>query len=180
MRVITGSARGMKLFTLEGESVRPTTDKVKEALFSIIQFDIEGRRALDLFAGSGQLGVEALSRGAAFAQFVDENKQAISVINKNLEKTKLLPLSSVAHTDAFSFLRATRSKFDLLFLDPPYDKGLVLKALPLCKEVANEGAVIVCETSEKEILPESIDGLIFRKRYKYGKTALTVYERSGE
>jgi len=180
MRVITGSARGMRLFTLEGDDVRPTTDKVKEALFSIIQFEIEGRQVLDLFAGSGQLGIEALSRGAKNACFVDENKQAVAIINKNLEKTKLASQASVSHTDSISFISSTQRKFDLFFLDPPYDKGLVLRSLPLCVKKANEGALFVCETSEKEILPEEIDGLVFSKRYKYGKTALTVYRKAEE
>ena len=178
MRVITGSARGMRLFTLEGESVRPTTDKVKEAMFSIIQFEIEGRRVLDLFAGSGQLGIEALSRGAKSAHFVDESRDAISVINKNLEKTKLKELSSVSHTDSLSFISSTERTFDLFFLDPPYNKGLVEKALPLCASKASVGALIVCETSAEEFLPEEIDSLVFSKRYKYGKTALTVYRKA--
>ena len=180
MRVITGSARGMRLFTLEGESVRPTTDKVKEAMFSIIQFEIEGRRVLDLFAGSGQLGIEALSRGAKSAHFVDESRQAISVIDKNLEKTKLKELATVSHTDSISFITATERTFDLFFLDPPYNKGLAEKALPLCAKKASEGALIVCETSADEFLPEEIESLVFSKRYKYGKTALTVYRKAGD
>ena len=179
MRVITGSARGMRLFTLEGESVRPTTDKVKEALFSIIQFEIEGRRVLDLFAGSGQLGIEALSRGARSAQFVDENRQAVSVINKNLEKTRLGERASVSHTDSIAFISSTDRQFDLFLLDPPYGKGLCLKALPLCEKKASDGALIVCETSAEEVLPEDVEGLVFSKRYKYGKTALTVYRKAG-
>jgi 16S rRNA (guanine(966)-N(2))-methyltransferase RsmD len=178
MRVITGTARGMRLFTLEGDSVRPTTDKVKEALFSIIQFEIEGRRALDLFAGSGQLGIEALSRGAASAQFVDESRQAISVINKNLEKTRLKDKASVSHTDSVSFIKSTDKQFDLFFIDPPYNKGLVTKVLPLCAEKAADGALVICETANEEILPEDIEGLSFVRRYKYGKTALTVYRKA--
>ncbi|MBO4338947.1 MAG: 16S rRNA (guanine(966)-N(2))-methyltransferase RsmD [Clostridia bacterium] len=178
MRVITGSARGMKLFTLEGDSVRPTTDKVKEAMFSIIQFEIEGRRVLDLFAGSGQLGIEALSRGAKSAHFTDESREAISVINKNLEKTKLKDYSTVSHTDSITFISSTDRTFDLFFLDPPYGKGLALKALPLCAKKASAGALIVCETSADEVLPEEIDSLVFSKRYKYGKTALTVYRKA--
>ena len=178
MRVITGTARGMRLFTLEGDSVRPTTDKVKEAMFSIIQFEIEGRRVLDLFAGSGQLGIEALSRGAKSAHFVDESRDAVSVINKNLEKTKLKELSTVSHTDSITFISSTDRTFDLFFLDPPYGKGLIEKALPLCAKKAATGALIVCETSSDEFLPEDIDSLEYLKRYKYGKTALTVYRKA--
>lgn len=178
MRVITGTARGMRLFTLEGDSVRPTTDKVKEAMFSIIQFEIEGRRVLDLFAGSGQLGIEALSRGAKSAHFVDESREAISVINKNLEKTKLKEKATVSHTDSITFISSTDRTFDLFFLDPPYGKGLIEKALPLCAEKASTGALIVCETSSDEILPEEVGTLEYLRRYKYGKTALTVYRKA--
>jgi len=178
MRVITGTARGMRLFTLEGDSVRPTTDKVKEAMFSIIQFEIEGRRVLDLFAGSGQLGIEALSRGAKSAHFVDESREAVSVINKNLEKTKLKELSTVSHTDSITFISSTDRTFDLFFLDPPYGKGLIEKALPLCAKKASTGALIVCETSSDEFLPEEIESLEYLRRYKYGKTALTVYRKA--
>ena len=120
MRVITGTARGRVLRTLEGEDVRPTTDRVKEAVFSIIQFEIEGRRVLDLFAGSGQLGIEALSRGAASATFVDMSKDSLSAVKYNLEHTKLGDNAKVVQTDALSFLKLTKDKFDLVFLDPPY------------------------------------------------------------
>lgn len=178
MRVITGSARGMKLQTLSGDSVRPTTDKVKEALFSIIQFEIEGRRVLDLFAGSGQLGIEALSRGAKNAQFVDESRDAVSVVNLNLEKTKLKENASVSHTDSVSFIASTDKTFDLFFIDPPYNKGLCEKVLPLCAAKAENGALIICETSAEEQLPEQVSGLLFQKRYKYGKTALSVYRKT--
>ena len=119
MRVITGTARGRVLRTLEGEDVRPTTDRVKEAVFSIIQFEIEGRRVLDLFAGSGQLGIEALSRGAASATFVDMSKDSLSAVKYNLEHTKLGDNAKVVQTDALSFLKLTKDKFDIVFLDPP-------------------------------------------------------------
>ena len=133
-----------------------------------------------MFAGSGQLGIEALSRGAASAQFVDENRHAISVINKNLEKTRLGERAAVSHTDSISFISSTGRQFDIFLLDPPYDKGLCLKALPLCAKKASDGALIVCETSADEVLPEEIEGLVFSKRYKYGKTALTVYRKAGD
>lgn len=178
MRVITGTARGMRLQTLEGESVRPTTDKVKEALFSIVQFEIEGRRVLDLFAGSGQLGIEALSRGAKNAQFVDESKQAIAVINQNLEKTKLKDFAAVSHTDSVTFIASTDKQFDLIFIDPPYNKGLTEKVLPLCAKKCADNALIVCETSIDEVLSEENENLTFLRRYKYGKTALTVFRKT--
>ena len=120
MRVITGSARGKRLAVLEGEAVRPTTDRVKEALFNIIQFQIEGRRVLDLFAGSGQLGIEALSRGASEAVFVDCAKESIAVITKNVENCGLAGQARIVQTDYASYLARRDGTFDLVFLDPPY------------------------------------------------------------
>ena len=116
MRVITGSARGRVLRTLEGEDVRPTTDRVKEAIFSIIQFEIEGRQVLDLFAGSGQLGIEALSRGAAYATFTDMNKDAVNIVKQNLLSTGLHRNSAVLQTDAITFLKNSKKKFDIIFI----------------------------------------------------------------
>lgn len=135
MRVITGTARGRVLRTLEGEDVRPTTDRVKEAVFSIIQFEIEGRRVLDLFAGSGQLGIEALSRGAASATFVDMSKDSLSAVKYNLEHTKLGDNAKVVQTDALSFLKLTKDKFDIVFLDPPYASSLVVDSMKLLSDV---------------------------------------------
>ena len=154
MRVITGTARGRKLLTLSGEDVRPTTDKVKEALFSIIQFEIEGRRVLDLFAGSGQLGIEALSRGAAGCVFVDQSRQAVNIIRKNIEACGFGELSRVHQSDALGFLSSYQCsglRFDIAFLDPPYASGLLIKALPAVAEHMNRGGVIVCGQA---ILPE--------------------------
>ena len=139
MRVITGTARGRVLRTLEGEDVRPTTDRVKEAVFSIIQFEIEGRRVLDLFAGSGQLGIEALSRGAASATFVDMSKDSLSTVKYNLEHTKLGDNAKVVQTDALSFLKLTRDRFDIVFLDPPYASSLVTDSMKLLSDVVAAG-----------------------------------------
>lgn len=177
MRVITGSARGMTLRTLEGDSVRPTTDKVKEAIFSAIQFEIEGRRILDLFAGSGQLGIEALSRGAESAVFIDADKNAVKVIKENLAKTKLDSLASVAQTDSLAFLTMTDKIFDIAFLDPPYANGLLQKALAKVGEHIAEGGIVVCEHPFKEELEDEIGGLTKQKEYKYSKTAVTVYRK---
>ena len=126
MRVITGTARGRRLETLSGEDVRPTADRVKEAIFSILQFDIEGRHFLDLFAGSGQMGIEALSRGADFAAFAENNRKAYDCIGDNLVFTKLNDRARVFFMDALGALRVLESEepFDIIFLDPPYGKGL--------------------------------------------------------
>lgn len=175
MRVITGSARGRRLFTLEGNDVRPTTDRVKEALFSIVQFEIEGRRVLDLFAGSGQLGIEALSRGAAEAVFVDASKRSVEVVKKNLEVTSLSKSAVVLCTDSLAFLKTRREKFDIAFLDPPYSIGLLQKALELVPAVMNEGGVIVCEAPPDEPMPEEVGRFRLVKKYKYGKVSLFSY-----
>ncbi len=177
MRVITGSARGMTLRTLEGNDVRPTTDKVKEAVFSAIQFEIEGRRVLDLFAGSGQLGIEALSRGAESAVFVDSDKDAVKVIKENLAKTKLDSLAWVAQTDSIAFITMTDKIFDVAFLDPPYGKGLLQKALSKIGEHIAEGGIVICEHPFNEKLEDEICGLEKQKEYKYSKVAVTLYRK---
>lgn len=178
MRVITGSARGRVLKTLEGEDVRPTTDRVKEAIFSIIQFEIEGREVLDLFAGSGQLGIEALSRGAAYATFADINKDAISVIKSNLLATGLHKNSAVLQTDATTLLRNSKKKFDIIFMDPPYSKGILQKTLPYAVEAMNDGGVIVCEHPYGEEMPQNVGRFSLYRQYKYSKLALSVYRMS--
>lgn len=179
MRVITGTARGMTLRTLEGNDVRPTTDKVKEAVFSAFQFEIEGRRILDLFAGSGQLGIEALSRGAKSAVFVDADKNAVKIVKENLAKTKLDSLATVVQTDSIAFLSMTDRIFDLAFLDPPYEKGLLQKALPKIAPLISDGGAVICEHPFKEELDESYGPLVKSKEYKYSKTAVTVYRKEG-
>lgn len=181
MRVITGKARGRKLKTLEGEDVvRPTSDKVKEAMFSIVQFELDGATVLDMFAGSGQLGIEALSRGAAKAYFIDENKAAFETVKENLQLTKLYDDAVVLHADAFTYLRNTREKFDIVFLDPPYRKELVSNALPAVARCCNPGALVVCETDAREELPETVDTLSKLREYKYSKTKLTTYRNQEE
>ena len=129
MRVITGTARGRRLKELEGTETRPTTDRVKEGLFSALQFDIEGRRVLDLFAGTGQLGIECLSRGAASAVFVDRRADAVKLIRENLKLTELQDRARVVAGDSMEFLRSLRERFDIVFLDPPYEAGLLEPAV---------------------------------------------------
>lgn len=179
MRVITGIARGRRLETLEGEDVtRPTTESVKEALFSMIQFELEDKSVLDLFAGSGQLGIEALSRGAAHCVFVENNRQALKVVQGNLAHCRLEDKADVILCDAKAYLMRNNS-FDIAFVDPPYNKGLVMDSLSLLIPKMNDDGIIVCETSATEELPESIDGFYADRVRKYGKTKLTLY-RKGE
>ena len=175
MRVITGFARGRRLVTLEGNDVRPTTDKVKEALFSIVQFELEGRRVLDLFAGSGQLGIEALSRGADSCVFVDSSKKAVEVVRQNLAATGLTRKASVIHGDSLRYLQTCRDRFDVAFLDPPYGTGMLQKALAVLPPLMRPSGVIVCEAPKGEALPETAGGFSLWRTYHYSKVSLAVY-----
>ena len=179
MRIITGTARGRKLKELPGMETRPTTDRVKEGLFNIVQFDVEGRRVLDLFAGTGQLGIEALSRGAAKAVFVDARKDAAQIVRENLETTGLVDKARVTQGDSIAFLCSCREKFDLAFLDPPYATDLLDKALSKMAEIdiMTENGIIVCESSIEKLMPELSAPYEKGKDYRYGKIKLTLYRR---
>ncbi|MBQ3149930.1 MAG: 16S rRNA (guanine(966)-N(2))-methyltransferase RsmD [Clostridia bacterium] len=177
MRVITGIARGRNLEALPGDDVRPTYDRVKEAMFSIIQFEIEGRRVLDLFAGSGQLGIEALSRGAQSATFIDNSKKSIEIVRKNLAAVKMSDKATVIQADAASFMANCAGRFDIAFLDTPYDSKLIEKVLPDVARRMAEGGVIICETDLSGELPETAEDFNIYRTYKYGKTKITVYRR---
>ena len=177
MRVITGSARGKRLITPQGNDVRPTSEKVKEALFSAIQFDIEGRRVLDLFAGSGQLGIEALSRGAETATFVDSSNTSIKIIKQNLENTNLSHSAKVCPMDYSSFTAMCRDTFDIVFLDPPYAKGLLLPAIKSVLPLMSDYGIIVCEYPPEVEIPESIGGFKIYRTYRYGKINVSIYRK---
>lgn len=180
MRIISGSKRGKKLIALEGERVRPTADRVKEALFNILQFNIEGRRFLDLFAGSGQIGLEALSRGADQAVFVDCLRDSIRVIEQNVQAAGFTKKAKIVFSDFALFLRGNRETFHIAFLDPPYRTGQLQQALPLTAEHMAPGGVIVCEHPREEELPEWAGPFQKKKSYRYGKIMLTVYRASEE
>ncbi len=175
MRVITGLARGCRLETLPGESTRPTSEKVKESLFSAIQFDIEGRRVLDLFAGSGQLGIEALSRGAASCLFVDQNTDCVQVIRRNLQHTNLTAAAQVIGTDALAYLSRSKECFDLVFLDPPYAAGLLRPTLEAVAPLVNDGGILVCETDDTVDLPERVDRFTVSRQYRFGRIHVWLY-----
>ena len=176
MRVITGTARGRRLREPEGMAIRPTTDNVKEAIFNTIQFDIPGRRVLDLFAGTGQLGIEALSRGARECVFIDESTAAVKLIRENLKTCRLE--GTVLQTDALGYL-AQGQKFDVIFLDPPYDTNLIEKALQTCvkSDILTKGGIIVCETRREKVLPTLPAPYTVRREKAYGKIKLTLIER---
>ena len=178
MRVITGSAGGRRLRELEGMETRPTTDRVKEGLFSAIQFEIEGRRVLDLFAGTGQLGIECLSRGAAFAVFVERRPDAVKLVRENLQTTGLQDRARVVAGEAMAFLEG-REKFDLVFLDPPYQSGLLEEALDRLTrfDILNPHGIIVAEHPADRRLPPLPPPYRLRRTYRYGKIAVTLYRR---
>ncbi len=180
MRIITGSKRGKKLITLEGEQVRPTTDRVKESLFNILQFQLEGRRFLDLFAGSGQIGLEALSRGAVLCVFVDASKESVRVVEKNVQSTGMGDRAKVVGSDFAAYLSGCRERFDIAFLDPPYHSGLLERALLLTAQRMNPGGVILCEHPKDETLPETAGEFELFRSYRYGKIMLTSYQRREE
>ncbi len=180
MRVITGSARGRRLKELEGLETRPTTDKVKESLFSIIQFDIEGRRVLDLFAGTGQLGIEALSRGAAECVFVDRRSDAVELIRENVKLCGMEDRARIKKGDALAYLHSGE-KFDLIFLDPPYASDLLDQALETISrfDICRGHGIIIAESAADHVLPPVQPPYSLYREYRYGKIKLTVYHRSG-
>lgn len=181
MRVITGSARGRRLKELEGMETRPTTDRVKEGLFSALQFDIEGRRVLDLFAGTGQLGIECLSRGAASAVFVDKRPDAVKLIRENLKLCELTDNARVTAGDSMEFLKSTRETYDLIFLDPPYQAGLLEAAIAHIArhDLLSPHGKMAAEHPADAVLPALSAPYRMGRTYRYGKIAVTIYHRDG-
>ncbi len=180
MRIITGSARGTRLDTLEGESTRPTAERTKMAIFNTLQFDIEGRKVLDLFGGSGQMALEALSRGATSAFICDADTAAFDIIKRNAQKTKLFDRVRLVCTDYKSALRSLSGKerFNIIFLDPPYKSDYLSDALKkiVDGDLIENGGYIVCESDRSE--PFTASGLSVYKHAKYGKAYVTILEKS--
>ena len=179
MRVITGIARGRKLSEPVGMDIRPTADQVKESIFNILQGDVEGRACLDLFSGTGQMGIEALSRGAKSCVFVDQSRMAVKLTKENLEKTKLS--GDVFQGDSLRFLES-REQYDLIFVDPPYQAGLYPEVLKRIKDFdkLHTGGIIVVESSA-DFEPETPGLPIVKlKSYKYGKIRVTTFMKSEE
>ena len=176
MRVITGSARGRRLKTPEGQDIRPTTDNVKESVFNILQFDIEGRRVLDLFAGTGQLGIECLSRGAREAVFIDRDRDAVKIVKENLKTCGFS--APVLQQDALGYLNSC-GKFDLIFVDPPYDAGLYGAVLEKINsvDILSDGGIILCESRRETLLPEMRKPYYKKKEYRYGRVKLSLYAK---
>ena len=180
MRVITGKARGIQLKTPDGLKTRPTADRVKEALFSIINFDIPGARVLDLFGGTGQLGIEALSRGAKSAVFVDAAEDACRLIRENLKRTRLEQDARVIRSDYMDYLRRCRENYEIILLDPPYAEVFLENALKCITEIdiLQSGGIIVTERPLGKELPWDFEGYTRSRDYKYGKILLTIYRKA--
>ena len=179
MRVISGTARGTVLKTPEGVLTRPTADRVKEAMFSILQFDLPGASILDLFGGTGQLGIEALSRGAANAVFVDQREEACRLIRENLRRAKFTEQGSVVRSDYETYLRNCGKQFDIILLDPPYTEVFLENSLQIITEIdiLQSGGIIVSERPMDKALCTDFEGFSRSKDYKYGKTCLTVFRK---
>lgn len=182
MRVITGTARGRRLKELQGMDTRPTTDRVKEGMFNILQFDLEGRRVLDLFAGTGQLGIEALSRGAAHATFVEQRNDAVKLIRDNLAACGFSDSGRVVTGEAMAFLTSLRERFDVILLDPPYESDLLEKSLAHIAryDLLAPSGIIVAESTVDKQLPALSAPYGIHREYRYGRIKLTVYHREGE
>lgn len=180
MRVITGKARGIQLKTPDGMLTRPTADRVKEALFSIINFDIPSAKVLDLFGGTGQLGIEALSRGASSAVFVDAREESCRLIRENLKRTKLEQDAKVIRSDYLDYLRRAREQYDIIFLDPPYAEEFLENAIKQITEIdiLRSNGIIVAERPLGKELPWEFEGYTRSKDYKYGKVLLTIYRKA--
>ena len=183
MRIISGTARGRKLVAPEGELTRPTSDMVKEAMFSILQFRLAGQRVLDLFAGSGQLGLEALSRGAQSAVFVDCRSACASVIRGNIAAAGFEDNSRVVCSDFVPFLRSCRvGEFGIILLDPPYGGELLNSALTHIVEsgiLSPDGGLIMCESAREDLIKLNAPQYEIIKEYFYGKKKLTLIGRNG-
>ena len=179
MRVITGKARGIVLKTPNGMATRPTADRVKEALFSIIQFDIPAAKVLDLFGGTGQLGIEALSRDAASAVFVDERDDACKLIRENLKRTKLEKFAKVIRSDYMAYLKTCTEKYDIILLDPPYAEVFLENSLKMITEIdiLQSGGIIVTERPNGKELPWEFPGYTRSRDYKYGNTLITIFRK---
>lgn len=175
MRIIAGSARGRQVATLAGEDTRPTLERVKEGMFSAVQFWLPGAKVLDLFAGSGQLGLEALSRGAKQCVFVDSAHDSTTLITKNIKALQFEGNSQVVCKSADAFLLHTTATFDLIIADPPYGQDMLQRLLPKLGKVCTQGSIVLFESEYGLQLPDTCEDLKLEKTYRYGNVMLWRY-----
>ena len=185
LRITTGTAKGKIIKTLEGEATRPTSERIKQAIFSSIQFDVEGRRILDLFAGSGQMGLEGLSRGAASCMFIDSSREAMDIVKTNAKTTGFFDSCRYLVSDWRNYIRKASGKdvFDLVFIDPPYALMCAAEAVTRLSQggMLARGAIVVCEVGEENFAPESFGGFEVLKSTHYGKkTFINILLYRGE
>lgn len=180
MRIISGSCRGTSLFTLSGDNTRPTLDRVKESVFNILGNVFVDKYVLDLFAGSGALGLESLSRGASFCDFVDMSQDAINIINKNIDKCHMKDKSKVHKSDFKAIIKKFPDKrFDFVFLDPPYGKDMGIEAINNLDKIVKDDAIIILETDGVEAVPDSIGNFERYDFRKYGRIAISFFRKVG-
>ena len=181
MRIISGSRRGKKLLEFEGQDVRPTTDRVKESIFNLIQSYVAESVCLDMFAGSGALSFEAVSRGATRVVMLDKDKRSIDIIRKNAENLDFTQECEIINADAFTYAKQAREKFDIIFLDPPYNKGFIEPILSeiVKNELLNDEGIVVLESDDTDFSAE-FDSLEILKQRKYGRTFITIYQKEKE
>ena len=179
MRVIAGEAKGRRLKTTRVQDIRPTSDKVKEALFSILTGRIQGARMLELFAGTGAIGIEALSRGAAQVDFVESDPAAVKVLEENVAACGFSHRAGIHPMDSFRFMKQARTSYDLLFADPPYHRGLLKKLLPAIGQgdIMKPNSLVIVEHFRKITVPNKISHLVTVRAYHYGDTVLTLFRR---
>jgi len=180
LRVITGIYRGRKLESIEGMDVRPTSDKVKESLFNILGVDVIDSDFLDLFGGTGSIGIEALSRGARHVVFIDNSIKSIKVLRRNLENLRIKEQAEVYNADyqtAINKLYGNRRKFDIIFIDPPYRRGIAQDALNQInlQPILSENGIIIVEHDDRDDMPENVGVLVKYRDKRYGNTRLSFY-----
>lgn len=178
MRIISGEHRGRKLLEFAGRDIRPTTDRVKESMFNLIQEYISGAEVLDMFGGSGALSLEALSRGAAYAVCIDKDRRAVDIIRKNAQTLNYTDKCEILNDDSFEYLRKCGRSFDIVFLDPPYNKNLIEPALSGISEynILSDDGIAVLESDDTDFFGET-EGLEIIKQRKYGRSYITVYKK---
>lgn len=179
MRIISGKCKGSLLYSLEGENTRPTLDRVKESVFNILGNVFYEKNVLDLFAGSGALGLETLSRGAKACDFVDMSKDAVNIIKKNIDKCGMKEFSNIYQIDFKDIIKRSNKKYDFVFLDPPYSKDMGIEAINILDNITNDDCVVILETDCNDVVPDKIG--VFNKydSRKYGRVVISFFEKEG-